>query len=278
MVTNQSGKIGYIYRLIDPVDNKIRYVGQTINKLNVRLNKHICDSKKVKNYTQCWIRGLVLKGLIPKIELLIQCDINCLDEYEVFYINLYKSSGLLLTNIENGGNAKKIISEETKHNIRAALKGKKQSDYTKNKRAEVLKNVWKNPELIELKRKQTTDLIKKGVISCGRGIESKKKGKPFKGDKSKISSSLRDYFSCVERRNQVAERNGQRKFSVYKIASIKRGNRFRGKSELILGDKIYQFCNVNEAARVLKIAQATNIRNVLRGKRQSCRNYFFKYD
>ena len=56
--------------------------------------------------------------------------------------------------------------------------------------------VWQNPELRELKSKQTTELNKLGITGT-KGKSTKKKGKPFSGDKQKLSDSLKSYYKDI---------------------------------------------------------------------------------
>jgi predicted GIY-YIG superfamily endonuclease len=55
--------IYYIYALIYPTDNRIRYIGKT-NNLNKRLNKHISECKKSMIFELQKINGL--KSLLDK--------------------------------------------------------------------------------------------------------------------------------------------------------------------------------------------------------------------
>lgn len=87
-----------IYGLVDPTTNELRYVGQTIQKLNRRLTGHILD--KNINHKTCWIKGLKSKGLKPEIFLIDEVDDI---KYEIFYISYFKSIGCDLLNVSSGG-------------------------------------------------------------------------------------------------------------------------------------------------------------------------------
>lgn len=117
------------------------------------------------------------------------------------YGRLDNNTGIL-SNMTNGGDYR-FFSTETKKKISNSLKGKKQSDETKIKRSQKLKEVWSNPELRELKRKQTNELIKSGILKTRKGIPSKMKGKPFPGDRKKISEKLKIYY----KNNEIYNKN-----------------------------------------------------------------------
>ena len=99
----------------------------------------------------------------------------------------------ILSNMTDGGDGNNNFSKETIDKISNSLKGQIQSEESKRKRIESLKITWANPELRELKRKQSIELHRLGVISL-KGKPSKKKGIPFQGDKEKLSKSLKKHY------------------------------------------------------------------------------------
>jgi hypothetical protein len=97
---------GKIYKLIDPRDNSIRYIGQTTKDLKTRYRGHMNDSiSQNKNYRKCiWIRKLVKLGILPIIELIEEVELQNLDEREEYWIKFYKDMGINLTNTLNSKN------------------------------------------------------------------------------------------------------------------------------------------------------------------------------
>lgn len=99
---------GYVYALVDPDTLEVKYIGQTTQRLNVRLNKHLNDAKR--RPLACypvydWIRLLVAQGKRPIIEAIssnVQSD--HLDRLETMWISLFKTWGHELTNTSPGGN------------------------------------------------------------------------------------------------------------------------------------------------------------------------------
>ncbi len=137
----------FIYGLRCPETNEIRYIGQTIAKLNNRLKSHICETKrnfrlkKALTHKENWIYRLISKDLENKIviELIEECDFGVVNDREVFWITQYPN----LTNIDIGG--KRItLSDESKNKISIANSGERNGMF--GKRFKIL------PEEIERRR------------------------------------------------------------------------------------------------------------------------------
>lgn len=94
-----------IYTLSNPETDELRYVGKTAMGLEERLRHHIWPSSlKEQTYRAAWIRGLLAKGLRPKIELLEEHqDQVAMDEAEVFWIEQFRALGFRLVNTSDGG-------------------------------------------------------------------------------------------------------------------------------------------------------------------------------
>lgn len=157
-------------------------------------------------------------------------------ELECFLIQEYgrKDLGLgQLVNLTDGGDGCINFSDITKNKISQSLKGKFQSEETKLKRSISLKNTWKCPELRKLKSIQTTKLNKLGIIGT-KGKSSHKKGKPFDGDKIKLSLSLKEYYKNNKPYNFIEiddllrikilndYKNGVTKFKLHKTYNLGR--------------------------------------------------------
>jgi len=104
-----STEITYIYVLIDPIDNDIRYVGKTSNPKS-RLSGHIteCKKEKYKHYRARWIRSLLKKNLKPIIKFIKVCPLNDFEKFETEYIKIFKSERLTNSDESGQGNSKRI--------------------------------------------------------------------------------------------------------------------------------------------------------------------------
>lgn len=187
-----ASKITYIYILIDPITNEVKYVGKT-DYPNNRLKGHIKDvnRKKCKNqHKKAWIKNLLNLNSPP---IFYVVDIVKFEEWtfwEQHYISLYKSWGFNLVNKTNGGDGGGVehLTTEHKNKIGKALKGRisnrkgaKLTDIQKNEISFRIKNDYaigkRKPvkHSIEAKKRiseKNKDNYKKGIVD----ISGKKNG------------------------------------------------------------------------------------------------------
>jgi group I intron endonuclease len=128
----------YIYSLTDPITNKIRYIGKSVNP-NQRYSAHISRSKERKTHTNCWIYGLLKKGLKPILNVIEECDESNWIEREKYHISLHEN----LTNLTEGGEGIHgfKVSEESKKKMSEAHKGEKNHFYGKTHSEETRKKL-----------------------------------------------------------------------------------------------------------------------------------------
>lgn len=115
-----------IYVLIDPVTNKVRYIGRSRCDLKKRLREHISKSKKNydNNHKSNWIRSLLKINSKPIIKCLTTV-LGWSESYEVekCLINKYKDKFNLVNSSDKGeGGLNREISLETKEKISNSLK------------------------------------------------------------------------------------------------------------------------------------------------------------
>lgn len=89
-------RTGTIYALIDPRDNKIRYIGKTEKPVLARLASHLATPTNPA--MRVWINALSLQGLVPRIEPLATVPVPQLDHEEQQQIRRHADSGHRLLN------------------------------------------------------------------------------------------------------------------------------------------------------------------------------------
>lgn len=95
-------KTTFIYKLIDPETNEVRYVGKSNNPKR-RLAAHYNKARYRPTHKFNWIKALKDKGLKPILEVIEEVSIDLWKGREKFWIKFYKQEGHNLTNYTQGG-------------------------------------------------------------------------------------------------------------------------------------------------------------------------------
>lgn len=92
-------KTYYLYHLIDPNDNVVRYVGISYQPKR-RYAEHLNGSKKLKTHKDCWIAKLLNDNQKPIMLIILETqDKEEIFKFEIEHIAKYDN----LTNLTNGG-------------------------------------------------------------------------------------------------------------------------------------------------------------------------------
>lgn len=125
----------YIYKLIDPKNNEVRYVGKTIN-IKRRYKQHLYDKRT--SHKSSWVQSLRNQKLKPILEILEICNTDNWKEREIYWISQFSN----LTNLKEGGGSDYVrtTSNETKEKLRLKFTGRKLSQNWKDKIKSSTKN------------------------------------------------------------------------------------------------------------------------------------------
>lgn len=96
-------KTTFIYVLKEPLTGEIRYVGKANNPKR-RFCRHIRETSLQETHIGRWIRRLVISGRKPGLEILDEVPVSQWEFWEREYIRVFRSLGMKLTNISDGGN------------------------------------------------------------------------------------------------------------------------------------------------------------------------------
>lgn len=95
----------YIYALVDPTTNEVRYVGKT-KDLNVRMYQHCHPTLKDKSDKANWVRQLIAAGQTPQMLILEECTSQTWRATEQKWITHYCAINQKMTNIRKGGDGR----------------------------------------------------------------------------------------------------------------------------------------------------------------------------
>jgi group I intron endonuclease len=163
----------YVYSLIDPITEEVRYIGKTINPQQ-RLAAHIRSGYKKGNHKECWIYGLLEKELKPKMHIIEECLGDSWIEREKYYIRTIPN----LTNHTEGGDSPS---------------GHKMSDDTRKKMSESRMG-GNNPFFGKSHSDKSRELISKSIKEI-----AKEEGYGFHGRNHKESSKKMIAIKAKER-------------------------------------------------------------------------------
>src|ERR1035437_1716286 len=93
----------FIYGLIDPISNQLRYIGKT-NNMVARYRSHLSTHKSRSNIHKInWVLKLKRLGCKPEIEIIDIVNTGEWRYWEIFWVAYYKWIGCDLLNYTIGG-------------------------------------------------------------------------------------------------------------------------------------------------------------------------------
>lgn len=146
----------FIYGLVDPTTQRLRYVGRTIQPLEMRLRNHIDVSRRKSNSAKSqWIRSLLAAGFKPEIFEIERVSVEASPEAEGVWMAYFRYVGAELLNEQshNVGGHHNYIVDWTEERI--ARLGKIPDE-------EYAKELGVDRKTIEYKRRRL------GIAKCGQ--------------------------------------------------------------------------------------------------------------
>jgi len=206
----------YIYGLIDPRSDEIRYIGKA-NDVAKRYGEH-CRDLRGSTRKINWIKKLHKLGLAPRIFVLEEVDDMDWQDAEMFWIDILRGKGISLVNGDNGGLGSGRLLEETRRKIGHYWRGRRRSE--ENRR---------NLSLAKIGHSVSSETKKR--ISLGNA-DKKKRISPE--TREKMSARMRGNKYCVGTKNHCKKHSeeSKRKMSLShkgKQKGVVRSPEFRAK-------------------------------------------------
>jgi hypothetical protein len=132
----------FIYALLDPRTNEIRYIGKTTNT-EARMRRHLRNSELIKPlHRSRWIKSLVDNGHVPVMRVLETVESQNWQEAERRWISKCRDEGCRLVNMTPGGDGGTLpewISDSTREKMRLSQTGKKRSAESRAKQSATMR-------------------------------------------------------------------------------------------------------------------------------------------
>lgn len=137
----------FIYALIDPRDQRVRYIGKS-DAPKRRLKTHL--KLKAKNpWFNRWLSQLISLNLEPRIRIIVEVPKSKWKQWEKHWITIFHWAGEKITNIHEGGiggawNRGIPTPEHVKRKIRESHKHTHQTPEYRKKQSKIAKAQWAN--------------------------------------------------------------------------------------------------------------------------------------
>ena len=151
----------FIYGLVDPRTQELRYVGKTDN-LKKRYKEHHCDLRE-DSYRTRWLKSLKRDGIKCEMFVIEEVPLSGWEEAERFWIGYFRFVGAQLVNGSDGGDSgpqtpeviarrsasikKTLARPEVRARLSASLKEAWEDPEYRVRMSEAFREVQKRPEI-----------------------------------------------------------------------------------------------------------------------------------
>jgi hypothetical protein len=251
-----------IYILIDPRDNKVRYVGKA-NNVSQRYKAHLNRARKHQIHKANWIKQLKENDLKPILEVV---DIVPIDEWifwETYWISQFKAWGFDLINYTSGGDGCTFANQTS---FKKGQSGKKVLGYNSN-----CEKIYEFDSMRQAEEFLGTRSMW-GVLTENR--------KTCKGFAWFYYDNIKD-LSNDNLKNLILDKFKKEKRKI-NSGNFKLGQKSLKRKPILMFNLNYKlikkFNSAKEAAEYIGVTGGAIQFACLKSKKNKCKNYIFKYE
>lgn len=273
----------YIYALLDPTTNQIKYIGQT-NNIERRFNDHLSSSLNEKSdsyntYKARWIRKLLSNNIKPIIQIVEECEnLEQSNLKERFHIEKLTNEGHKLTNSYVSDVTE--FSLETKEKMSNAKKGKKLEEIVGNEKAIELKKYYSERIKTNNPNKSDDPIVKEKISNTLKEFFKDKENHWAYGLKMTEEHNDKLRLAKLNNPKNVGNRKPRTEEQKEKVRNSIKGIKIK-RSEIIQYDLDMNILNTWKSIREIQRFDATLMRNQIakccKGLKDNYAGFIWKY-
>jgi hypothetical protein len=273
----------YVYKLIDPITDSIKYIGQTSN-IERRFRDHLSsslneNSNSYNTHKSRWIRKLLKYNTLPIIEIIEECDtMEESNNREIFHITKLTEEGIKLTNSYSSDVTE--FSIETKDKMSIAKKGKTLEEIVGEEKAIELKKQYSKRTKLNNPNKSNDPLVKEKISNTLKEYFTNKENHWAYGLKmtdehnEKLRQAKLNNTKNIGNKKPRTEEQKEKIRNTIKGTKIKRCSILQYTLDMIL---IKEWKSFREIQRTDKTLSRTGVAACCQGKKQIYAGYIWKY-
>lgn len=259
----------FIYGLVDPRDNQIKYIGKSNNPKG-RLATHYCDKRP--NAKLNWLLKLKTFGLKPEIIILDEVTIDDWHYWEQWWYEYFKAIGAILKNGDIPGKGQTRETYEQRRAKSARLKNKSYVERYGEEKAIIIKTKIRQSKLNRTEEEiRLSSEKRKKTIADNIGLQEEINKKISLAHLGKTTSDL------VKSKIRDAINN-----SVKYKTSLSKRRKYTGVNNPMFKGNIYQYSkNKTELIKIweslgeISEYDISNISACIRGKLKSAYGFYW---
>jgi hypothetical protein len=274
----------YIYKLIDPSNNEIRYIGQT-DDIKRRYNDHISSSMNENSdsydtYKARWVRKLKLSGLLPIIEIVEECDsLEQSNIRERYYVSKLTNEGCRLTNSYITDVTE--FSSHTREKMSNARKGKTLEEIVGLEKSLKLKEYYSERIKLNNPNKNNDPLVREKISNTLKEYFSDKENHWAYGLKMDDEHNEKLRRAKLNNPKNVGNRKPRTEEQKEKIRNSIKGTKIK-RSEILQYDLdmrlVKQWKSLREIERTDSSLSRSQIAKCCKGNKDTYAGFIWRYD